>query len=230
LLLLRELKTQMVHPAEMFRMVRDASSGQDQIITSTVNTLNSVFNTAQQWMTSVMQQMGGGGESPVYRLLEGGMAQVQDMAKRYMETKTQREVAQSQDVAFDVKFESGKGYYLVVAGRCSVETVAGETAEVVLDISDAAIEIKWGEIGSAKSSISASSTHVFVLPMSSPTMYLSFFAKTLSRLFLIFASRPARWCRGSPPPASSTEDRSIPRARHSPATAQNSPPASDICR
>lgn len=92
---LRELKTQMVHPAEMFRMVRDASSGQDQIITSTVSTLNSVFNTAQQWMNSVMQQMGGGGESPVVRLLEGGMAQVQDMAKRWMETKAQRDVASS---------------------------------------------------------------------------------------------------------------------------------------
>lgn len=92
---LRELKTQMVHPAEMFRMVRDASSGQDQIITSTVSTLNSVFNTAQQWMNSVMQQMGGQGESPVYRLLEGGMQQVETMAKRWMETRTQRDVAQA---------------------------------------------------------------------------------------------------------------------------------------
>lgn len=93
---LRELKTQMVHPAEMFRMVRDASSGQDQIITSTVSTLNSVFNTAQQWMNSVMQQMGGGGESPAYRLIEGGMQQVEQMVKRWMETKAQRDVAQSQ--------------------------------------------------------------------------------------------------------------------------------------
>lgn len=67
--------------------------------------------------------------------------------------KGPRDVEQSQDVAFDVNFQNGKGYYLVIAGRCSVDTAAGETADVTMDISDASIEIKWGENGAAKSSI-----------------------------------------------------------------------------
>lgn len=91
----RELRSQMIQPMEMARLIKEAGSGQDQIIQSTVRTLNDVFGTAQQWFQSMMQQMGGGGESPAIRLIEGGMSQVKDMADRYFQTKAQTEVAKS---------------------------------------------------------------------------------------------------------------------------------------
>jgi hypothetical protein len=90
---LRDMKSQQVAPGEMFRMLREASSGQDQIISSTVRTLNDVFSTAQGWFQQMMQSMGGGGEHPAVRLIEGGMQQVQGLAERYFQTKAQAQVA-----------------------------------------------------------------------------------------------------------------------------------------
>jgi hypothetical protein len=64
------------------------------------------------------------------------------------------DVQQSHELAFDVPFEPGLGYYLVIAGRCDVQTISGDSATVTLGINDASLEIGLKGSDSAKASAS----------------------------------------------------------------------------
>jgi len=51
--------------------------------------------------------------------------------------------ASTHELAFDVRFEPDRGYYLVLKGRVQAETRASQSAEVSLEASDASMDIEW---------------------------------------------------------------------------------------
>jgi len=51
--------------------------------------------------------------------------------------------AGSHDLSFDVRFESGKGYYLIIAGRCEAKAGSGCGATVDVSVHDVSLDIDW---------------------------------------------------------------------------------------
>ncbi len=47
------------------------------------------------------------------------------------------------DLSFDVRFESGKGYYLIIAGRCEAKAGSGREATVDVSVHDVSLDIDW---------------------------------------------------------------------------------------
>lgn len=49
----------------------------------------------------------------------------------------------SHDLSFDVRFEPGRGYYLIIAGRCEAKAGSGRGATVEVAIHDVSLDIDW---------------------------------------------------------------------------------------
>lgn len=97
--LMSNLRTHMMSPTEVARMVKEASSGQDQFVKTMAGTFNDVFGTVRDWFANMSQMMNGGGESPVVRVIEGGISQAKDMFQTWQRSKAQAAVAQANAAA-----------------------------------------------------------------------------------------------------------------------------------
>ena len=60
------------------------------------------------------------------------------------------------ELAFDARFEPGRGYYVLVGGECEAKGGDGRASSAVLQIEDCSFEIDWG--GAARSGTSPAST------------------------------------------------------------------------
>ena len=49
----------------------------------------------------------------------------------------------SHDLSFDVRFEPGKGYYLIIAGRCEAKAGSGRGTTVDVSVRDVSLDIDW---------------------------------------------------------------------------------------
>jgi hypothetical protein len=59
-----------------------------------------------------------------------------------------------QDLVFDVRFEPGRGYYLVVSGRVDAQAAAADNVVSSLQVADLAMEIDWQPAAPAGASAS----------------------------------------------------------------------------
>ncbi len=55
-----------------------------------------------------------------------------------------------QELVFDARFESGRGYYLIVAGRAEVASEEGKAVAVAVEVSDVSLELTWKPAASAQ--------------------------------------------------------------------------------
>jgi hypothetical protein len=53
------------------------------------------------------------------------------------------------DLVFDARFESGHGYYLVIAGRAEVKAAAARSVACSLDVARCSLEIAWRDLTTA---------------------------------------------------------------------------------
>lgn len=60
-----------------------------------------------------------------------------------------RAVTRSHELSFDARFESGRGYYLAIYGRCEAKAGPSKSAEVSLEISEYNLDIAWKPAESA---------------------------------------------------------------------------------
>lgn len=91
--LLNGLKTYMMSPIEVARMIGDASQGQHQFVGTMTKTFSDAFGTMRDTYRNMMEAMQGPGESPVLRVIEGGVQSAKEMFERWNQSKATTQVA-----------------------------------------------------------------------------------------------------------------------------------------
>lgn len=91
---LQQAQASQMKPHEVFAMMRDASSGTDQVLKSAVNVYTDLFGVARE-MFGQFAGMQGGGESPLIRVAESMGSRLSNLAERYMGGEQAKAIAQA---------------------------------------------------------------------------------------------------------------------------------------
>jgi len=92
--LLANLKHYMMSPGDTARLINDQQQGQHMFVNNMAKTFNDVAGVMRDWYGNMMQQMQSPPESPVIRVVEGGIASFKDMFDRWTTGKTQTQIQQ----------------------------------------------------------------------------------------------------------------------------------------
>lgn len=85
----------MVNPMEMMRVIKDSSSGSDQMIRNIVDSFSGVFGTYRQALESVAQIQGSGAPSPMVGIIQDGLSHGKDVMEQWMNMQRDKGVAEA---------------------------------------------------------------------------------------------------------------------------------------